>query len=285
MKFALLITQNCNLACRYCYINKRKIKLDLHLAEKAVHFVYENSSPGEKICIGFFGGEPLLEFERIKAITCMIEAHPSFTGREVEIQVTTNGTIFNDEIAGFLNEHNIGLGISCDGIPEVQNLNRRFIDGKPSSGHVGSNIIKALNSVKGVMVNSVFTPSTFRLLPRSIRYLYSLGLRRIFINPDFSARWTNSEAEVLQQVYNEVAEIYIDWHLKDDPAFISLIDGKIIVMLNGGYRIEERCHMGRKEFAISPDGNIFPCERLLGDGSRNSHCIGTLESGDRKSVV
>jgi uncharacterized protein len=37
--------------------------------------------------------------------------------------------------------------------------------------------------------------------------------------------------------------------------------------------------MGKGEFAFSPEGNIYPCERLVGDGTINSHCIGNINSG------
>jgi uncharacterized protein len=279
MKYALLITQNCNLACKYCYVSKKKLKIDLSTAQKAVDFIFRNSGQGEKICFGFFGGEPFLEFERLKQITLMIEKHPCFPERNIEMQVTSNGTIFSDEIAEFLNTHNIGLGISFDGIPEVQNANRRYTDGRPTARIVEENVKKAIDRIPGIMVNAVFTSSTFRFLPESVEYFYTLGLRKIFINPDFSSDWRTSDIEYVGEVYRNVAAKYVRWHENNDPAFISLIDGKIIVILNRGYNPDERCHMGSKEFAIAPDGNIFPCERLVGDGTRNEHCIGNIYTG------
>ena len=101
MKYALLLTQACNLACRYCYIIKDKHSISAENARKAVDFIFSNSQEGEPIDIGFFGGEPLLEFSRLREITEMIEKHPLFPFREVVLQVITNGTIFSDEIAAF----------------------------------------------------------------------------------------------------------------------------------------------------------------------------------------
>ncbi len=279
MKFAFLITQDCNLACHYCYIRKRKSTINLNTAQKAVDYIFRNSTVNEALDIGFFGGEPLLEIKLLKEITGMIEHHPEFPNRKIEIQVTTNGTIFSRDIADFLNDHHIGMGISCDGIPSIQDTYRRYADGKPSSGIVEKNIIKAIHYVPGVMVNAVFTPTTLPSLPESIQYLYGLGFRRIFVNPDYSAKWSMSDVDTLHKAYNEITSIYYHWHEMNDPAFISMIDGKIMVILNEGYSINERCHMGKKEFAIAPNGNIFPCERLVGDGSRNEHCIGNIEEG------
>jgi uncharacterized protein len=37
--------------------------------------------------------------------------------------------------------------------------------------------------------------------------------------------------------------------------------------------------MGKGEFAFTPDGNIFSCERLIGFGTDNEHCIGNVKEG------
>lgn len=279
MKYALLLTQACNLACRYCYIIKHKHSISTENARKAVDFIFSNSQEGEPIDIGYFGGEPLLEFNRLKEITEMIEKHPLFPLREVVLQVITNGTIFSDEMAGYLLQHNISLGVSCDGIPAVQDQARIYPDGRPSSSAVEENIRIAIGYFPQIMVNAVYTPSTYKFLPESVEYLYNLGVRKIYINPDFSARWTADDIVQLQDIFNTIAWKYIHWHETGDPAFVSLINGKLAVILDGGYKINERCHMGKKEFAIAPNGNIFPCERLVGDGSLNEHCIGNIHEG------
>jgi uncharacterized protein len=43
--------------------------MSLQTAQKILDFVFERVSEGQSLEIGFFGGEPLLEFELIKKIT------------------------------------------------------------------------------------------------------------------------------------------------------------------------------------------------------------------------
>ena len=248
------------------------------IARKVIDFIYEQSPPDEKINIGFFGGEPLLEFELIKTITEIIETHRSYDSSRVMLSVVTNGTIFSDEIATFLIAHKIGLVISCDGPPDVQDEFRRDPDGRKTSDIVEANIQKALKVFSQVPVNSVFHPRTFRHLPQTISYLSSLGIRQIYLSPDFSATWQKRDADALPGVYEEIADQYINYYLQQDPHFISLIDSKITVILRGGYKPLERCRMGQGEFAFTPDGKIYPCERLIGN-YKNGHCIGNIESG------
>ena len=123
----------------------------------------------------------------------------------------------------------------------------------------------------------VYGPDTYSYLPESIEYLASLGLKQIVLNPDYSAKWLPEHISNLEQTYDRIAELYLKYYKNKNPLFISLIDEKIAVILRGGYGSAERCHMGYGEFAFSPYGYIFPCERLVGNGLHNQHCIGHLD--------
>lgn len=69
----LQVTQNCNLRCAYCvysgnYYNRthKQEKMSEKAAFQAVDFFMERSTAVENPIIGFYGGEPFLEFELIK---------------------------------------------------------------------------------------------------------------------------------------------------------------------------------------------------------------------------
>lgn len=249
------------------------------IAENIVDFAFNNTSPDKKIDIGFFGGEPLLEFELIKNITEMIERHPSYNNERVILSITTNGTVFSDEIAEFFNLHRIGFCLSCDGPPHVQNQFRIFPSGVGSSEVVENTIHWSLATLPIVLVNAVYHPATFQYLPEVVQYLSSLGLKQIYLNPDFSAPWSKTDVDLLPEVYRRVGEIYMDYYLHQNPHFISLIDSKIAVILRGGYQPGEICQMGKREFAFTPEGNIYLCERLIGSGYNSEHCIGNVTDG------
>jgi len=96
MKFTMCVTQRCNLRCDYCYVGKSDASMSLDVAQRIVAFAYGQTPPEEKIDIGFFGGEPLLEFSRIRDVVAIIENHPEFTPEKVEMTVVSNGTVFSD---------------------------------------------------------------------------------------------------------------------------------------------------------------------------------------------
>lgn len=253
--------------------------MSLETARQVIDFIFRHAPPGETIEIGFFGGEPLLEFQLIKTITGMVLEHPAYSRSPVEFTVVTNGTIFPDDMPAFLTRHDFGFGISCDGPPEVQDLFRRFPGGMGSSGVVETVIRRAVAALPSVMVNAVYHPRTLQHLPGVVSYFSSLGIRQIYLTPDYSAPWTKQDADLLEGIYQEIARQYIDFYLNDRPHYISLIDGKIAVILRDGYQPGERCKMGRGEFAFAPSGNIYPCERLIGSDDGDTHCIGHVSTG------
>ncbi len=229
--------------------------------------------------IGFFGGEPLLDFPLLQDITDLIENHPLYDAARVTLSLTTNGTIFSDSIATFLRAHAFKVCVSCDGPPHVQNLFRRTSEGKDTAAMVERTLLAAREALSIVLVNAVFHPKTFRYLPETLDYLSGLGLRHIFLNPDYSAAWTRSDAEELPTLYRAVADRYKAWYLNRVPHFVSLIDTKIAVLIRGGYHPMERCQMGTGELAITPDGGVYPCERLIESGTDGRCRIGSIEHG------
>ena len=278
MKYNLLVTQECNLQCGYCYIVKQPAIMSRATAEKVIDFIFGRTPDDEPIHIGYFGGEPLLALQQIKDITAYIENHPLFNPDRVELAIVTNGTVFSDEIVRLVSEHGIRFGISCDGPPWVHNRFRRTREGKGSSQLVAQTIGLALEAFDRVMVNAVYRPETIGDLAATMDYLSDLGVRRIYLNADYSADWKPNDLASISERYQQVADRYIQYYLAGEPHFISLIDSKITVILREGYAPKERCRMGKGEMAFTPDGSIYPCERLVGAGNHN-HCIGHVDVG------
>jgi uncharacterized protein len=276
MKCTLAITRNCNLTCEYCYIRKNNDTMTLTTARNIVDFVFSHSVPGEKIDIGFFGGEPLIEFSLIQDIIEIIHNHDCYSPDRVTITITTNGTVLDEKITDFLIANSVVLCVSCDGPPEVQNKYRRFKNGKGSSHLVESNIKHLLKVFPNMPVNAVYSTITLKYLPDTVDYLISLGVNRLFINPDISANWTQQEASLLPTLFEHIGKIYIDHYLNQTPKYISIIDNKIAVILKGGYQPWEKCCMGDRELAFAPSGNVYPCERLIGNDDGRTHCLGNI---------
>jgi uncharacterized protein len=248
-----------------------------------VDLIFERTPRHENIDIGFFGGEPLLEFELIESVMEMITAHASYDAGRIALSLVTNGTIFNDRIAEFLTCNDIELCVSADGPPSVHDRFRLLRGGRPSATTVKETLLKALIYMPGLAVNAVYGPDTLAALAESVRYLADLGVRRIFLSPDYSADWRTENVDSLGTVYASLGDLYCEYYLRDDPRFVSMLDNKITVMLRGGYDPLERCRMGTGELAFAPSGNIYPCERLVGADDGSTHCLGNVFDGIQPS--
>jgi uncharacterized protein len=277
--YTLCTTFHCNLACQYCYVNKNPAVMTLETARRAVDFIFRHSTGAGAVDIGFFGGEPLLEFRLLQEITEMIEAHPGFNPGRVSLSITTNGTLLTGEVLTFLKEHAFKVTVSCDGAPHVQDLNRRSATGKGTSTLVERNLLVAQALLGNIAVNAVYAPQTLGFLPESLAYFSSLGLRHIHFSADYTAIWSPEEMTALPAVYRAVADQFVAWYRGGDPHFVNLIDTKISVLMRGGYHPLERCLMGVGELTITPDGGLYPCERLVGSGSNSTYRIGSIETG------
>ncbi len=262
MKYTLFLTHSCNLACDYCYVGKEPTRMSLESAQKVIDFALTNTPPEENIDIGFFGGEPLLEFPLLTEITTAIESHPRHDAERVKLGLVTNGTLLTPEILAFVDQHHIALTISCDGPPDIHDRIRRYPNGEPSSAAVEQSIRLALDALGAVPVNAVYQPSTVEHLSRTVDYLSSLGVRQIYLNPDFSADWTAPAVAKVPGAYGRLAKQYMNYYREGRPHFISPLDGKLTVILRGGYQAKEKCRMGYGEFAFAASGRVYPCERL-----------------------
>ena len=142
----LQVTQQCNLRCAYCaysgiyeghrvHQNKR---MSFELAKRGIDFFIKHSREKDSIDIGFYGGEPLLEFDLLKK--CTEYARGLVEGKELTFGLTTNGTLLKDEIAEYLVENDFRIGISLDGPKREHDINRRFANGKGSFDTIIQNV-------------------------------------------------------------------------------------------------------------------------------------------------
>ena len=109
----LLLTERCNLACRYCYVGAGKSGRDMdpETARNALAFF---RPAGKRITVELAGGEPLLRFDLIRALVRDRSGQAFF-----RFAVQTNGILLDAEKLDFFRRHQVGLGLSLDGPPGI----------------------------------------------------------------------------------------------------------------------------------------------------------------------
>ena len=125
-KFYLLLGPMCNMKCRHCsqtpekeHFNEFSSTLSRKVWELIKNYVaYCLNNPPVYFKTRkfiFWGGEPLLHWERIKDIVNRTKNEFGITrNNNFRFLTISNGLLLNDEIINFINENDIGFGFSYD---------------------------------------------------------------------------------------------------------------------------------------------------------------------------
>ena len=287
MDVTLCLTHACNMRCDYCYAGRKSNRrmswdtacraLDFTLARTLEHADLTHRPP--ECQLGFFGGEPLLEWELLVKATDHALAEAEALGIRLKRTVTTNMTMLGENEARLLRDHDFHVGLSLDGTREMHDTLRRTASGGPSHALCAP----ALEFYRGPEANGevivVIDPRTVGMLADSIARLIAGDIRRISLNPNFTALWDRAALDIWQEAYARIGDLYVECFRDNRPVAINLIDGKIRSRINGGYRPCDRCGFGENETAVSAAGYFYPCERLVGDDSNEDLRIGHVRDG------
>lgn len=141
-ELGLEVTEGCNLRCLYCVHqeqnkenrNHGSLQMTRETAFAAIDFLAENSRKSKQVTLGFYGGEPLLNFPVIRE--SVEYAKKVFKDKPLQFNMTTNGTLVTPEIAKFLAENRVVVKVSIDGPEGVHNRYRKTIAGEGSFSQV-----------------------------------------------------------------------------------------------------------------------------------------------------
>lgn len=257
----LMVTQECNLACRYCYIKTGQGRMSQEIGEKAIIRAINSIKQGGLFELGFFGGEPFLVYQRIISLIEFARKLAKEKGINIIIPITTNGTILNSEVWSIINEPDVYLSVSLDGRPETHNQNRFFPNKKGSFDIVRRNINSLLERNVKFGVVTVVGPEMAGHLKEEIDYLHKLGIRHIELSLDIWSSWDSKSLELLQKSILCCAEYWIQ---KLPDYTLNWFDDKAAQLTNSGIK-PITCGFGKGDITITPSGHLYPCERLVED--------------------
>lgn len=294
------IAQMCNLSCVYCYAGDgeygMKGKMSFEMAKKCVDFLIRESRHLKKISITFFGGEPLMNIPVLKETTLYSLEAAKKAQKTVTFSITTNGTLLNHEINKFLNDHNFSVTISFDGDKKLQDKNRPFVSGAGSFDVILPLVKEFLQSRGGKATAraTVTEKDTDIIALKSI--LKSYGFKRaqaiVATVTDTAKKSRGLEAidlndEVMSNIYSDLsrqASTILKAIQSEKPFEQDLKISKIFLTLQQLYRKNKKvnyCGVGRKMAAIAVNGDIYPCQRFVGDEAFNMGNISDFESSKR----
>ena len=276
----LHVSHGCNLRCDYCFAHQGDYGdgngqgtarlMSPEVAFRAVDFLMENAGR-ENVEIDFFGGEPLLNFEVIKETVAYGRKLAKKKNRNLYFTLTTNGTLLDEEKISFLNREMHNVVISIDGRKEVHD---RFRYDAAKNGSYDRILPAALKLVREREKNppgrrDYFIRGTFTTenldFTGDVLHLAGLGFKRLSLEPvTGSGAGYHIGREHLPAVLDEYDNLARVIAAREKPGFsfyhfqLNLYEGPCI------YKRITACGAGFEYFAVSPEGDLYPCHQFVG---------------------
>ncbi len=279
MNILLFLTYDCDLACSYCRIKERRTHptvMPWDVAVRALEMAAAKIAKRgcDKATLGFFGGEPLMEWDTIVEATryferCLREIRGGGPDGRVALEktLTTNTLHLNEGKANWLKKNGFYMGLSIDGDQKMHDSCRRFPNGAPSHSRCIETLRFFPDPGSAEIIVTV-SPDNVAFLADSIEWLVkNMGARNIAVNPvrDDPAGLAPEYAAKFAESYSRLGDIYIDLFRRGEYLRLDLIDSKITAHLHPGCLESAKCRFGDGEIAVAPNGKIYPCEQMVGN--------------------
>lgn len=274
----LNVTDACNLACRYCFVEQHPHYMTLDVAKQAVHFILDNLEKknkkfgtNERGNITYFGGEPTLMWDEILVpLTNYVKENEY----PIDFSITTNGTLLNEDRIQFLKDNKIYPLLSIDGNKYTQDYNRPCHNHKSSFDLVQKNIPYILEAFPLTTFRSTVYCETSDQVFNNYIFAIQSGFKNIFLCPDSRTSWTDDQKKNLHIEVNKIFT-FLDYCFSNnfDPIRFSLVDDLFKEMLKHDLRIvnniqvnnniirsPQRCGLGTTSGSIGYDGSIYACQ-------------------------
>ncbi len=295
-----IVTQDCQLACKYCYLvgKNDKHRMTWDVAQKGIDYIlsHENDYAEESVIWDFIGGEPLLEIDLIDRVCDYIKMemyrlnHHWFNS--YRFNFTTNGINYHSpKIQSFIKKNfaHISISITIDGTEKKHDINRIF---KTETGkEIGSyhsvvkNIPLWLEQFPMASTKVTISSPDIPYIKESVMHLYSLGIKEVNINCVFENVWKDGDDILFEDQLVQLADAIIEGDYYKDYAcyFFSENIGKPLdpVKENTNW-----CGSG-KMLALDAGGNFYPCNRFVNFSLREKspRIIGNVNDGINKNLL
>jgi uncharacterized protein len=288
LEFAVFnVSHSCNMICEYCCVEKgrfggEEMMMTKEIARQAVDFIIKYYRKGE-IALGFFGGEPLLNFNTLRFIVEYTKSLAQEMSKTTNFHLTTNATLLSSEIIEFLDENDFNMIVSLDGPEHIHDQMRRFKNGTGTFKTVFANLerLRSTSLASRTSLQSTYVNGSTELLDRLTfldelvgdGYGCAFSVEPVMLLPNDSQYvFASTQFQELEPDYNRYARIFLDKLRRGNPTrFFHFC--AFLRRLRTQSKIHRECGGGTSYFVINPDGKLFGCHM-----EREAH-MGDIYSG------
>lgn len=298
------LTAFCNLGCTYCFADggdygRIKGRMESETVEYIFNFIREHVTESRIVRFEFFGGEPLLNFERIKEVCDYSDVVSRETGIKFIYRISTNLTVMPEGVLELFADKQFIVSVSIDGGRETHDHNRPTKGGHGSFEKIINNcqlVRKASDEITLVARMTVvgdkvsITENVRELLAYNIFDYFQIypGVVPVELNEIFSSSSlvniergpvtgtaapktscaSSGKNTVDPTFYRQLAEFFAIYPtlFSPDNRFRGVLEyERFADMILNGKMALSYCSGGRDYYTFSPDDSIMPCHRLVGE--------------------
>ena len=271
----LHVAHTCNLNCSYCFASQGKYHgeravMSFEVGKRALDFLVEHSGSRRNLEVDFFGGEPLMNFEVVKALVAYARGIEKEKNKNFRFTLTTNGVLVDDEVIDWANRECSNVVLSLDGRREIHDRFRVDYAGNGSWEKIVPKFQRFVEARggKNYYMRGTFTHANPDFL-QDIEKMLELGFTELSMEPvvcaaDDPSALTEADLPVVLRQYEQLAELMLQRDEEGRPFtfYHYMID------LTGGPCIYKRisgCGSGTEYMAVTPWGDLYPCHQFVGE--------------------
>lgn len=267
-------TERCNLDCAYCYLPRtmRKKGVDmtpgrlcdaLGILKDYFSSVLEKGARPQLV---FHGSEPLLVKDSLYR---GIERF----GEYFRFGIQTNATLLDSEAIDFFRRHEVNIGISLDAHKkEVADRTRRNWSGKGQFNKIAA-VLEQLADYPGFNVICTVTTANVNSLTKIVEYFHDQRVSIAMLNPVRCTLKGGRELKpdnrlLARQFIKALDRTYELWQETGRKLVIANFANVLVGIVAPTARKLmcdiSPCGGGRCFFAVSAQGDVFPCSEFIG---------------------
>lgn len=292
-----IVTKDCQLACKYCYLvgKNSKERMPFEVAKAAVDYILGNPDifPDSSVIWDFIGGEPFMEIDLIDRLCDYIKTemyrlnHKWFDS--YRFSFSTNGINYDSErVQRFIekNHTHLSIGITIDGTRRKHDLNRVYKGSERGSyDDVVRNIPLWLKQFPNGGTKVTISSPDIPYIKESVLHLFSLGIHEVNINAVFEDVWQEGDDALFEDQLMQLADAMIDGELYKENT-CSFFREDIGKPLDVNLENNNWCGAG-KMLSIDAEGNFYPCTRFAAYSLRSKEpvIIGNVRDGINQNLL
>lgn len=291
--YLIYTTYSCNLRCPYCYegpvvdLEYKPAFMDPEMTSQVVEFIKTQTlrNRSQMVCIGLYGGEPLLNMECCETVTRTISEWCEEVGIRFYTTITTNGTLLTERGYSRIGKYLSSVHITLDGPQQFHDKKRVREDGSGSYAEILDNLKLLKDTKEHLSIRINFDEESNDFIIEVLKDLEKIGLKG---RPHFNIYFAQIIPQTACLTFPTDPE-YRKWRMESISYFPPLLR----MAIERGWKDHLAVDIGQEHslvpvnvascdyvkdgiYSIDPLGDVYVCPASGGD---ITYRVGTLRNG------